>query len=233
MRFKVVGLVVVALLVVAAPGWAQDGQRGSGGYIGGFNMIAMPAVQRELNLDEGQKTRAGTVAEQMKSRYEQDMGKLKGLNEEQREKRRVTLAGPHYDEGMRQLRGFLKPAQVDRFDQILTQQRGPMAMLEPAMVKALQVTNAEAVKIATLVADAEKQQQGLVQAAGGKPTQAVAKQLEEIATQANAQAVEVLSPEQKRTWQRIVGEPFRPEMGGGEPAQAPGGLPTTRDALPK
>jgi len=188
MRILSVSLLAVALLAaVASPARAQTGLRGPGGAIGGFHLIAMPAVQQELQLNEGQVAKA---------------------------KRAVTLAGPHYEEGMRELRSFLAPPQVDRFDQILFQQRGPIAMLEPKIAQTLQITNEQAQKVAELFAQARNEQRAAVQAAGKDQGAAVVK-VESIAADANIKAAGLLSPEQRRTWTRLTGEPFRPDLAGG------------------
>ena len=215
MRILSIGLIIGALCagMSAAQAPSQPNLRGPGGAIGGFHLLTMPAIQRELQMDDTQITRAREMAGRMNSRFQQDMGKMKGLNRDEQMKRAPTLAGPHYEEGMKQLRAFLKPAQIDRFDQILFQQRGPMAMLEPKIAKSLQINNEQAQKVAELVAQAENEQQGVVKAAG-KQSNATAIKVEAIAAAANEKAIEILSPEQQRTWLKIVGQPFRPDLGG-------------------
>ena len=212
-------LAVGLALAAAAPAPAQEGLRGSGGFIGGFNLVEMPAIQDELKMDDAQRQQARKVAERMKARFAQDIGKLKGLNPDEQAQRRVTLADAHYEEGMRQLRGFLRPPQIERLDQILLQQRGPTAMLEPKIVQALQLRNEQAHQVAAIMAEATNQQREAVRAAGGKPTKEAAAKVEELAVAAHAKAVDVLSPEQKRTWARIAGTPFRPDFAG-DPARA-------------
>ncbi len=231
MRLHSAGLLAVglALAVGSVKVRAQEGLRGPGAAIGGFHLITMPAIQRELGLDENQAAKAKGVADRMNARFGQDMNKLKGLNPDEKMKRVVTLAGPHYDEGMRQLRSFLKPAQVDRFDQILFQQRGPMAMLEPKIAQTLQINNEQAQKVAALVAEAQNQQKAAM-SAEGKGSKAAMMKVESIANDANQQAAALLSPEQKRTWERLVGPPFRPDFGGGAPAS--GGEPSEPPAKP-
>lgn len=219
MRIAATSLLAVGLIGGLGTGHAlaQGGMRGPGNAIGGFHLVTMPAVQQELHMDDAQIARAKEVAGRMNGRFQQDMTKLKGLNQDEQMKRVVTLAGPHYEEGMRQLRTFLKPEQVERFDQILFQLRGPMAMLEPKIVKTLQITNEQAQQVAKLTADAENAQRDVVKAAG-KESQATAVKKEAIAAAANEKAIEILSPEQKRTWLKIVGQPFRPDLAGGSPA---------------
>ncbi len=200
---------------------AQEGLRGAGDAIGGFHLIAEPAIQRELGMNDSQVARAKEVASRMNARFQQDMSKLKGLNEDQKKKRVMSLAAAHYEEGMNQIRPFLKPAQLDRFDQILFQLRGPMAMLEPKVVQALQVTNAQAQQVVDLVAQTHTEQEAAAKSAGPQ-TRAAAMKVESIAAEASEKVFGILSPEQQRTWARIVGKPFRPFQGAGqdEPARA-------------
>ena len=205
---------------------AQEGLRGPGGAIGGFHLITMPAIQRELQLDERQIARAKEVASRMNARFQQDIGKLQGLNQDEKMKRVLSLAGPHYEEGMRQLRAFLKPAQLERYDQILFQQRGPMAMLEPKIAQTLQITNEQAEKVAQLVSQAENDQLAASKEAG-QDTRAAAIKVEAIAAAANEKVFEILKPEQQRTWSRIVGKPFRPDFA---TASTPAGSEPTKPA---
>ena len=223
---------ILAIALVAAsdlPSQAQTqgGTRGSGGFIGGFNMIAIPAVQQELQLDEKQKSRAKEVASRMSNRFNQDMGKLKGLKTDELAKRRVALAEPHYEEGMRELRSFLKPAQVERFDQILLQQRGPSAMLEPKIAPRLKITEDQAKQIAGLMADATNEQRAAVQSAGNDQRAAMMK-VEEIAAQASQKAAALLSPDQQQIWDGLRGEHFRPDFGAGPAEQPASGKAQTR-----
>lgn len=201
----------------------QASLRGPGGAIGGFHLIMMPAVQQELRMDEAQQGKARAVADRMNARYIQDMKKLEGLNADEKAKRAVNLAGPHYEEGMRELRGFLSPQQVDRFDQILFQMRGPMAMLDPQVAPTLRITQAQAKQVAELFVKARQDQQAAAQAAGND-RQAGMKKLDEIADRANREVNALLSPEQRQAWKRFTGEPFRPtaaDTNAPAPGQAP------------
>jgi len=220
MRFDLRSVVAVGMVAaLASPAWAQQQQRtpaprGAGAALGGFNLITVPAVQKELKLDDAQVKKADALAERMKQRFGVDRAKLKGLSPDEQLKRLPTVAGPHYEEGMKGLRGFLRPEQVDRFDQILFQQRGPIAMLEPKIAQTLQITNEQAQKVAELFAQARNEQRAAVQAAGKDQGAAVVK-VESIAADANIKAAGLLSPEQRRTWTRLTGEPFRPDLAGG------------------
>ena len=215
MRHSLMVALALAGLAATAPcAYAQDGLRGPGSAIGGFHLIAMPQVQQDLQLNAEQVGKAKEVADRMNARFQQDMGKMRGLNADERAQRAVTLANPHYEEGMRELRRFLTPAQLDRFDQILFQMRGPAAMLEPAITKALALKNEQARKVAELVARAENEQRAAAKAAGDD-RQAGRVKVEAIAARANEEAASILSPEQQRTWGRMTGEPFRPDMASG------------------
>lgn len=206
-------ITLLAVFITPVPAQSQSpiGMRGPGPAIGGFHLITMPAVQRDLKLNEGQVAKAQQVAQKMNARFNQDMGKLKGLTGDEQAKRVVSVAGPHYEEGMRELKTFLAPAQVERFDQILFQLRGPMAMLEPKIAPILKVSNEQAQQVAALVADTQKEQQAAYRDAGQDRTAATVK-LEAIAAQANEKATALLSPEQRKIWDRLIGEPFRPDL---------------------
>jgi len=197
-------------LIAGPAGAGQQEPRGAGLALGGFHLLGLPVVQKELKLDDDQAKKANDLAARMNQRFQVDMGKLKGLKGDEQMKRLPTLAGPHYDEGMKAIRGFLKPDQVDRFDQILFQQRGPSAMLEPGIAKSLQLTNDQAQKVAGLVAEAQKLQKEAVQAAQGDPKAALPK-LREVAKDTTDKAVALLTDAQKKTWERLTGPLFDPK----------------------
>ena len=117
------------------------------------------------------------------------------------------MAEAHYEEGMKALGKFLKPEQLDRFDQILFQQRGAAAILEPASVKLLKLTQAQGKEIGGLLDAARKRQKKVYDAAKGDMKEAAPK-LAAIGQQANTKAVDVLTPAQKKAWEKLTGEPF-------------------------
>ena len=116
---------------------------------------------------------------------------------------------------MRSLRGFLRPEQVARFDQILFQQRLPMAMLEPNIAKTLRLTNEQAQQVATIQADAQNQTRAAIQGAKGDPKAAMPR-LREIARGSTNKAVGLLTEDQMKTWEKLTGPPFDPQSEGGK-----------------
>lgn len=205
------GIVVAGVLAVAlgSARGQQKGLRGPGAELGGFYLVGEPAVQAELKMDDAQKQKAGPFVKRMNTRYDSDVAKLKGLSKDEQAQRIAVLAKPHYDEGMKGLGNFLKPAQIDRFDQILLQERGPMAMLEPEIAGALQLTNAQAKEVAQIVADTRNQQGEAVKAAKND-MKAAAPKIQSLAKESVDKSTAVLKPEQLRTWQKIYGRPISP-----------------------
>ncbi len=218
MRGFVTSAVVMAGLLAALPGPAlgQQGLRGPGMALGGFNFILEPVVQQELKLDDAQKKKAEAFAKKMAGRFQADKGKLDGLDRNETMKRIPPLAKQHYEEGMKGLSAILTPQQLDRYDQILFQQRGANAMLEPEIAKALQLTNEQAKQVAAVLADVGNQQKSAIGAEQGN-VKAAAGKLQSIAKDGTAKAVAVLKPEQQKTWNRIHGKAFEPTA---EPAPA-------------
>ena len=211
MRGFVPSAVVAVGLLASLSGVAsaQQGLRGPGMALGGFNFITEPAIQGELKLDDAQKKKADAFAKKMASRFQTDKGKLDGLDRDAMMKRIPLLAKQHYEEGMKGLGAVLTPQQVDRFDQILFQQRGANAMLEPEIAKTLQLTNEQAKQVASVLADIGNRQKEAVKAEQGN-AQAAGPKLQAIAKEGTAKAVAVLKPEQRKTWDRITGRAFEP-----------------------
>ena len=214
MRGGIAAILTVGLLAsLATSAEAQSGQRGAGGALGGFSLITHPAVEKELKLDPTQVEKAKALSDEMKGKFEEAMGSLKTLPPRDQLKKLPSLAQAHYEEGMKALAGFLKPEQLDRFDQLLFQQRGAAAMLEPASVQALKLTEAQAKQVGSLIDAAKNRQRQVLQAAQQDEASSVPK-LESIAREANTKALVVLSPEQKKAWRELTGEPFNPKAEG-------------------
>lgn len=200
--------------LLATPG-GPEGQptaRGAGGALGGFHLIATPAVQKELNLDANQVEKARAASERMGARFESDMKSLQEVAADDRLKRLPKIAQDHYEEGMKALGAFLKPEQLERFDQILFQQRGAAAMLEPSVSRTIKLTPAQARQIAGIVAEA-RSQQGTIMQDSGRDQAAAAPRLEAVARESNARAFKLLNPQQKKAWEKLAGETFAPKAG--------------------
>ena len=160
-----------------------------------------------MKLDPEQVKKVKGVADAMRPKFDETMKTIQALAPNDRMKKLPAMAQAHYEEGMKALAEILKPEQVDRFDQILFQQRGAAAMLEPNVSKKLKLTDAQSRRLASLVASARNQQGQAMQATQGD-TKAAGPRLQAIAHEANTHALAVLHPSQQKTWKEMTGAPF-------------------------
>ncbi len=110
------------------------------------------------------------------------------------------------------LTAVLTPDQSKRLQQIVRQSRGPLALLEPETVTALDLTGSQKEAIRTALAGPPPGQRRRDDRRGPQPP----------AGQANEQALRALTPEQRSRWQGLLGEPFHGDIRFGPPEQPQG-----------
>ena len=118
--FKI--LVLAALVAVGSLNAASAQQRGFGGRMAGGDgvmILALPAVQKELNLTDAQKPRRVEATDELQASFA-------GLRDASQEERREKMQG--LQEKTKALRAkveaTLEPAQKERLKQLVLQRRG-------------------------------------------------------------------------------------------------------------
>ena len=125
---------------------------------------------------------------------------------------RTARADAQYEEGMKALGAFLKPEQVDRFDQIMFQSRGAQAMMEPRMVEALKLSADQNAQVRRLVIESLNEQNRRVSA---NRTDPIAREIAVLGNRKEfrLRAEELLDADQKKIWDRISGPHFEKAIG--------------------
>jgi len=200
----------VAFGLVAAlsgPVMAQ-GRGGFGGMGGGpANLLGNPSVQKELKLDSAQTEKATTLATETREKMMGLRSQLEGLEGQEAITKRQELAKPINEEAMKSAAAFLKPEQVKRLQQIEIQQRGANALSDPAIAKKLGVTDEQASKVKTILADSQTEMRELFQSAGDDRQAAMAK-VQTLRKDTNNKVMALMTEDQKNTWKEMTGEPF-------------------------
>jgi len=211
---------LIAGLVVTTSISAQGRGRGGfgmGGGQGGLLMLARSeAVQKEIGITDDQKAKLTALQDEFqkdsqKVRTDAGLpeagaggGGFQNLTEEQRTK---------FMDGMRKLaetynpklKEALKPEQVERIQQIAYQAAGAQAYSNPDVVKALDITNEQQEKIATISKDFQEKRQALFAGGGaGGGREAFTKLQEEQ----SAEIGKVLNKEQAEKWTKMKGKAF-------------------------
>jgi Spy/CpxP family protein refolding chaperone len=207
-------LVVAGLLVL--PAVAQ--RPGANPFVGGGKIFLLQSedVQKELKLTDTQIDKVKEMAEKQKNAFK-DIPKDK----EERLKK-IEEIRKEMQEREKQIAELLKPEQAKRLDQIMLQQQGAAGLLSPKVVEDLKITDEQKTKITEAITDSAKELGDLLK--GGKIDPAeLRKKLAEQPTKTMEKAINVLTPDQKKQWKEMVGEPFKGKLFGNN-----FGLPTPR-----
>jgi uncharacterized protein YajQ (UPF0234 family) len=195
--------------VLAGPALAQ-GRGGFGGMgMGGpANLLANPAVQKELKLSTEQVEKATALATSTREKMTEMRSALEGLEGQELTAKRTELMKPITEENTKKIKGFLKDEQYTRLTQIDLQQRGVAGVVaDKELVKKLSVTDDQKTKIESLMKDMQADMQELRQSAGNDFA-AMQPKITALRAETNKKVVALLSDDQKKTWKEMTGEPF-------------------------
>jgi delta 1-pyrroline-5-carboxylate dehydrogenase len=215
--------------ILAGPALAQGG-RGGGGYGGGFgggpaNLIANPAVQKELKMDEAQVEKATKLSTETREKMMSLREQLQDVPQEERMAKQQELAKPINDAAMKTVAEFLKPEQLTRLHQIELQQRGVQALVDPAVAKKLSITSEQETKVKSIMTDMQSEMREIMEASRDDRQAGMQKQ-QALRKETLTKVMALMTDDQKKTWKDMTGEPFTvPPMQGGRGGRGgrPGG----------
>lgn len=190
-------------------------------------LLRHPDVLDDLDLHGPERRRVSDVAMELDKRHQESFREFHKLAQEERQKRFVEMA--HANEGA--LGEVLSRTQVDRLRQIALQAQGAMAFRDPQVVAALKLTAEQRKQIRGLEAnflfDMREFEKGGMFKGGPKkgfdPRGQFDARMNERRSAVMKQITEVLTKEQAKQWQAMIGEHFRSTR----PIFLPGGpMPT-------
>ena len=191
--------------ILAGPAMAQ----GRGGFGGGGvgNLIGNPGVQKELKLDANQIEKATALAADVREQMTEVRSQLEGLQGEEMVTKRSQLSKPITDAATKKIKAMLKDEQFTRLTQIELQQRGAAALTDPQIAKKLSVTDEQAGKVKTMMADMNAEAREIQQSAGDD-RQAAMQKVQALRTETNAKVMALMSDDQQKAWKEMTGEPY-------------------------
>jgi Spy/CpxP family protein refolding chaperone len=207
--------------LLAAPALAQRGQGGRGGPGGGGAMflLANEGVQKELKITDEQKDKLKAASEKFQADNKDEIAKLRDRNTPQED--RAEIRKKISEASAKALSGILKPEQEKRLKQIEMQQQGAFAFADPEVQKTLKLTDDQKDKIKTINEEAGKAMREAFQGGGGgRPSPEAAKKMADMRKETKEKIDAVLTPDQKKAWKDMTGEPF--EMQRGRPGAGAG-----------
>ena len=216
---------LAAALLCTADAQAQarkGGGRGMGMGMGGQvgpGIISMPAVQKELKLDDKQAAEARVFGEAYRAKAQEMMADLEGLEGQDRMSKMQEMNAKHSATGMKEVEKMLKPEQAKRLKQIVFQARGIDGLSDPEIAKELKITSEQTDKVKGLVeASRSEMREAMADANGDRA--AMTEAMTKIRKATQAKALALMTPEQTAKYKELAGESFEmPAMmgGGGRP----------------
>jgi len=206
--------VTVLTMAVLIPAMAQPpaGRPGGpfGGRLGGpmlmLGLLRNQQVQQELKLTDQQKQQLEQLGEQWRE-------KMRGLRDLPPEERRQKGEGMRA-EVEKQLATILNEQQMKRLKQIALQVEGYAALERPEIADQVGLTKEQRQKIRDILRQAgEKRREAFQQ--GRSDRQAAFQRMREIRQWVDGEIEKLLTAEQKKKWQELVGAPFKFEGGFG------------------
>ncbi len=181
-------------------------------------------LQWELRLSDEQVDRLEAVEAEVQRGHREEADRLARLRDENIEAVQA-LWQRRERETRKAVQNILTPPQWERVRQIETQALGPAAFAEPAVQQELRLTDEQKEAVEKVLAEAERDQRaarrasraggGLAAPFGGRDAEEEAKREQAQASQALKKLQEQLTPEQKKRWAALVGEPCKalPKLG--------------------
>ncbi len=181
-------------------------------------MLLNPFLQWELRLTDEQIDRLEAVEAEVQRGHREEAERLARLREES-SGAGMALFRQIQRETRKALPNILTPPQWERVRQIEAQLQGPSAFTDPAVQQELRLTYEQKEAIDKVLAEAEKAQRagrrasrfggGLDAPFGGPNGEEEAKRKLEQSGQVLKKLEEQLTPEQKKRWAALVGEPCK------------------------
>ncbi|GBC98168.1 hypothetical protein HRbin17_00665 [bacterium HR17] len=208
-RWVTVGVLMAALLVPAMaqpPAGRPGGRFGMGGPMLMVGLLRNPQVQQELKLTDQQRQQL----EQLGEKWRETMRGLRDLPPEERRQKFQAMQG----EVEKQLATVLNEQQMKRLRQIALQVEGYTALERPDIAKQIGVTEEQQRKIRDILRQAAEKRRAVFQQGQGD-RQAAFQKMQEIRRWVDSEIEKLLTAEQKKKWQELVGPPFKFEGGFG------------------
>jgi len=195
---------------------AQGGRGGFGmGQGGPVFLLSNASVQKELKLDTAQVEKVTELGTKTREKMAGLREQLTDLQGQERMTKQQELMKPINEEAMKTAATILKPEQVKRLTQIELQQRGAMALSDPAIAKKLDITDEQTAKVKKILAD-QQSEMGEIRQAAGNDFASMMPKITALRKETNTKVMALMTEDQKKTWKEMTGEPF-------EIVQQPGG----------
>jgi delta 1-pyrroline-5-carboxylate dehydrogenase len=155
-----VGFLGAALLAAEANAQPQGGGRGArgmggmgpgGGGMGLLMLVQNEKVQKELEIVDDQKTKLTELSTEQRTAMRDMFTSMQDLSQEERQTKMQEMQ----DKFQKKLADILLPKQLERLKEIQLQAEGPMALANPDIAKALNLTSEQQDKVKAIRDEAQ------------------------------------------------------------------------------
>jgi len=177
-------------------------------------LFRMNDVARSLNVTQLQTERLNQITQQLQDRFRVDLNNingLTGLTPQERAARLQQLNQQYNLTWMNGAQNVFDAQQMNRYRQLSLQFGGFRSLADPQIQRQLNLTNDQAQQLTGVNLWSQQQLQGIAQQAATDPSQA-AVLYRNYQAQAQTRLNGILSPDQQRAWQGMVGDPFNFQM---------------------
>jgi Spy/CpxP family protein refolding chaperone len=228
--FRNLSVLVMALMLAAAfvpEAQAQASERSRRGFGRGMSrgsylgLLRMEQVQKELKLSEEQVTKVATIGEELRESMREQYTALRDIEDRGQRREKMTELSAQFDQKAREKLGdVLEKEQMTRLNQIRMQVRAVMESLDDKDVaKQLKLTEEQQKKLAQIKKDTQIKQSelyGTMRGASREQRTEVFQKLRKIRNDADKQALELLTAEQKEAFEKMKGDKIELPMRRGQ-----------------
>jgi Spy/CpxP family protein refolding chaperone len=218
-------LMLLALPVMVSaqdqPKKRQGGFGGGGGFGnrgGKLLLLGIEAVQKELDLNDEQKTSLKGLGEESKKAASEIYSGFRDLSKEDRESKGPELQKKVAEKTKEievKANELLLAAQRERLEQISLQQRGLGALVEDDIVKKLGISDDQKQKITAAREASSAKMREAFQGAGKEDREKAREKFAELRKDAEDDVLEILTSEQKASFEKLKGAKFEMPQGAG------------------
>jgi Spy/CpxP family protein refolding chaperone len=208
-------LMMAAAFVVAAdaPARRRGGSRGGRSRSSLLGLLSLEQVQKELKIQKADVAKIKAVSDKLRADMRKQYTELRKIEDATKRRAKYAELRTQYDSNSRkQLQDVLSREQMIRLYQIRSQYRPVTDTLASKYIaEKLKLTDDQKTKIAKVGADSQTKRYAIYRTlrdADEKKRTAARKQLGEISAQADKDALELLTKEQKELFEKMKGKKF-------------------------
>jgi Spy/CpxP family protein refolding chaperone len=200
-------LAVSAAALFSSQAWGQfflaPGGRGSGPS----QLVLREDVQKELKLTPEQKKKVEGVHQKIRDELQEEVRKMAALDGRERDRKKMELAKRITKKSTTSMEEILTPAQMKRLKEIALQHAGVQGLKNADVEDKLKLTDEQKEQIQKTMQAAIADLRYLFEHTEGAYEESQKKAVE-VRNQCYAKAMTILTPEQKKLWNELLGAPF-------------------------